>query len=161
MGGTNRTVAAAGDENYSYCDAMPDLEATVDYAVGNHLGSPLFVWGSSYSAGLVVRLAAERPDDVDAALAFSPASGGPMADCSPNDAATAVKQPLLILRPASEMSRESVATQFELFESEGHQTYVAEHGVHGSSMLNEARTGQPTDDTWDAVLAFLSSVSRP
>ena len=158
LGGSSRTVAALDGAEYSYCDVMPDLEATLDYALETNLGDPVFVWGSSYSAALVMRLAAARQDDIGGVLAFSPASGGPMADCSPNEVAADLELPVLALRPAREMEIESVAAQLALFEAQGHQTFVAENGVHGSSMLNGARTESPTDATWEAVLGFMSSV---
>ena len=55
-----------------YLDAYPDLVAALDYAVATLAPRDIVVWGSSYSASLVFRLAAERPDDVAAILAFSP-----------------------------------------------------------------------------------------
>ena len=157
LGGTNRTVEALGDREFGYCEALPDLEATLDYALEQDMGSPLIVWGSSYSAALVFFLAERRPEDVDAVLAFSPASGGPMADCNPNDVSVGVEQPVLALRPGSEMQHASVAAQLALFEEQGHQTYVAPNGVHGSSMLNADRSSD-SDETWEVVLEFLRSV---
>jgi pimeloyl-ACP methyl ester carboxylesterase len=160
FGGSNRTVASADGQSTGYCEAMPDLESAVDYAVKRRPENPVIIWGSSYSAGLVIRLAAKRPGEVDAVLAFSPASGGPMQSCSPNDVAGEVTQPLLVLRPASEVTNESVAKQLALFESAGHQTYVAENGVHGSSMLDASRTKHSTDQTWATVMNFLEKVGQ-
>ena len=49
-----------------------------------------------------------------------------------------------------------VPGQMKLFEEQGHQTYVADPGVHGSSMLNAERVGASTDETWNIVLTFLA-----
>ena len=81
-----------------------------------------------------------------------------MAECNPNEIAASVEQPMLALRPAREMEIESVAAQLALFDEQGHQTYVADNGVLGSSMLNEARTESSTEETWKVVLAFLADV---
>ena len=55
----------------------------------------------------------------------------------------------------------SVASQHALFEQHGHQTYVADPGVHGSSMLNETRVDAPVAETWEVVSTFLhNSLSR-
>ena len=63
---------------------------------------------------------------------------------------------MLVLRPASEMELEHVSMQLELFGGLGHQTYVAEPGVHGSSMLNPDRVRGDVETTWQVVLDFLA-----
>ena len=83
-----------------------------------------------------------------------------MAACSPNDFIPQLGIPALAMRPRSEMEVESVREQFEMFGQHGIRTHVAEHGVHGSSMLVEERTGSPVDSTWDVVFDFLASVAR-
>ncbi len=90
-------------------------------------------------------------------LAFSPAAGGPLADCSPNERAATLLPPALILRPDTEASIESVADQLALFAEHGHQTYVAEGGVHGSSMLDASRTSADPAQTWTTVLTFIEA----
>jgi alpha-beta hydrolase superfamily lysophospholipase len=153
--GDNRTLAGVGEAEYSYCDVMPDLEAALDYARERGFDGPTAAWGSSYSAALVFRLASARDDEIDAIVAFSPASGEPMAGCMPEDVSADVRQPVLALRPAREMQVPYVPGQMSLFEEQGHRTYVADPGVHGSSMLNEARVGASVDATWAVVLGFL------
>lgn len=53
-----------------YLDAEQDIVAAVNYA-HNRWQQPVILWGSSYSAGLCLKIAAEN-DKVKAALAFSP-----------------------------------------------------------------------------------------
>ena len=88
-------------------------------------------------------------------MAFSAASGEPMAGCEPEPYSEPITQPVLALRPIREMEVPYVPGQMQLFEEHGHQTYVAEPAVHASSMLNETRVGSSTDATWAVVLGFL------
>ena len=158
FGGTNRTLADIQDNNYSFCDAYPDLEAALQFALDSGYTGAIAAWGSSYSAALVFRLASEHPGEIDTVLAFSPASGKPMAGCLPEPYSDKLTQPILALRPGSEMEAASVREQMDLFAEHGHQTYVANPGVHGSSMLNSARVEGPTENTWNVVLEFLAKV---
>ncbi|MEZ5344267.1 MAG: hypothetical protein R2681_01815 [Pyrinomonadaceae bacterium] len=150
--GTNRTMENIRQE-FSYCDAYQDLESTLDFAIKEGFAGKRIAWGSSFTAALVFQLANKRGDDLSAILGFSPASGGPLADCKPSLYAPGVKIPALALRPRSEMG--SGQAQFEEFQKYGIKTYVAENGVHGSSMLVESRVNAKTEDHWDAVMKFI------
>jgi pimeloyl-ACP methyl ester carboxylesterase len=155
LGGTNRTVEKLGEKKYGYCEAYPDLAGALDFVEAEGYTGPRAVWGSSYSAALVIQLGAEHGERIAAVLAFSPASGDPLADCLPEKYSETLEIPALMLRPASEMEREKVKQQLELFGEQGHQTYVAGNGVHGSSMLNPERVGADVGDTWAVVNEFL------
>jgi alpha-beta hydrolase superfamily lysophospholipase len=154
--GVNRTVAGLEGREYGYCDAFPDLVAALDQAKKLGFTGPRVVWGSSYSAALALRLAADHGEQLAAVLAFSPASGGPMAACRAAPYIPQLTVPALALRPASEMERESSREQFQLFEEHGVRTHVAPSGVHGSSMLDPGRVGADVSATWDVVLEFLA-----
>ena len=158
FGGVNRTVATLGQTDYGYCDVYPDLEAALAFARESGYSGPLAVWGSSYSAALVFQLGAKNSDEVAAVLGFSPASGGPLAECAPQQYLAELKMPALALRPQREFENESVQAQMKEFERSGVQTYVADPGVHGSSMLNAERVGASTEATWQVVLNFLATV---
>ena len=158
FGSYNRTVASRPWKNYTYCDAYEDFEAALNFVLNKSNTGKTAVWGSSYSAALVIQLAHKRPEDVDAVLAFSPASGGPMKECSPNDYLATLTTPLLLLRPEKEMEIESVQAQFDLAVENNHHTYIAKDGVHGSSMLVEGRAEGKIEDTWDAVKSFLKEL---
>ncbi len=160
LGGANRTVAALEGESFAYCDAYADLEAALSYVGEWGLAGKRIVWGSSYSAALALKLAAEHSAEIGAVLAFSPASGEPMAGCEPAAFVERLTVPALVLRPASEMGIESVRAQLEYFAAAGLETYVSNPGVHGSSMLNPTRVGAPTDDTWAVVLEFIQRATR-
>ncbi len=151
----NRTVdALPAGQSFGYCEAYPDLLAALEFAAGRSTG-PLAVWGSSYSAGLVITLAAAAAERIDAALAFSPASGGPMADCNPMESLPAVSRPLVVFRPASEMKVPSVIEQAAQFKAAGVSVQVVDGGVHGSSMLVAERSQADLTGTWRIVEDFL------
>lgn len=153
--GTNRTMVALENKKFTYCDAYQDLETALRYANDQGFTGKKIVWGSSFSATLVMRLGADHGKDVAGVLAFSPASGPPMGDCQPTDYSGNLKIPALLLRPRSEMESERAQNQFALFKQQGHQTYVAENGVHGSSMLVESRIEGSAEPHWKAVLEFI------
>ena len=158
FGGTNPVAARFDEEATSYCDAMPELEAALDYARTSNPTQKAIVWGSSYSAALVIQLSARRPDDVAGVLSFSPASGDSMDSCRPESWAESLTVPLLAVRPASEMEYAWIAEQLASFEGMGHRTYVADPGRHGSSTLVEERVEADTEAAWSVVIDFLGSL---
>ncbi|MFT5232220.1 MAG: hypothetical protein ACI9UQ_000239 [Candidatus Krumholzibacteriia bacterium] len=116
----------------------------------------LLAWDSSYSAALVFQLATDHVDELAAILVFSPVSGEALADCKPEKHSGELEVPVLALRSAREMENESTQKQLALFKEQGLQAFVADPGVHGSSMLNAERVGAATDKTWAVGLGFLA-----
>ena len=159
FGGANDVAARFDAERTSYCDALPELEAALDHARSAAPGRRAILWGSSYSAALVVQLAARRAEDVAGVLAFSPASGESMDGCRPEAYLDRVEAPILAVRPASEMAHEWIAEQLERFRAVGHRTLVTDPGRHGSSTLVEERVGAATDDAWAVVGEFLAGLT--
>ena len=156
-GGENRTASALNTD-YSYCACYPDLHATLAYARDSVAHEHIVLWGSSYSAALALQLAARNPGDVSGVLAFSPASGDAMDGCRPEQYAQTIEAPVLVLRPAGEAAIESVAAQLETFRDQGHNAFVADIGVHGSSMLDASRSEGDVEATWAVVMSFLETV---
>jgi pimeloyl-ACP methyl ester carboxylesterase len=152
--GVNKTVTAFS-EDPGYCAAYPDLLATLKYLEKADLNDTVFAVGSSYSAALVIHLGDEFRKELKGIIAFSPASGGPMAACNPNQYAETIKTPLMVVRPDAEMEYTSVQQQFTLFKQQGHKMFIHEGGVHGASTLDQTRTGTNTDPVWAEVLSFL------
>ena len=150
----NRTTAAAGDAEYGYCDAYHDVEAAVDYVANRELTGPLFLWGSSYSAALVVQYAGLNPERTAGYLAFSPASGAPMEGCEPEQF-LASAGPGLIARPESELQYEWIREQYAEFESSGAYGITIKNGVHGSSALNDDRTKHDMSAYREEVYRFI------
>lgn len=160
LGGTNRTVENLDGKEYHYCDAYPDLEAAFQEVERRGFDGKKIIWGSSYSAALAIRFATEYARELAGVLAFSPASGEPMQGCKPDTYFEKVTVPLLVLRPQLEMEREGALKQFQILKEYGHQTYVSENGVHGSSMLNPARVDGSVEEHWDMVLSFLATITE-
>lgn len=158
LGGENRTLARLEKKDYHYCDAYPDLEAALQYVIDRGFIGPRFVWGSSYSAALVIHLGVDHKEDIAGVLAFSPAAGRAMGACDPTEAIEKIEVPVLALRPESEMGR--AKEQFETFKKLGHQTFVAKNGVHGSSMLNPKRVDGSVKETWKVVFEFIDSIAK-
>lgn len=161
-GNYNRTVAGVPDNTfdnpYGYCDAYNNLESALDYIINAGFKGNKIVWGSSYSGTLAIQLASKNSDKISGVLAFSPASGNSMKDCSSLPYFESIKTPLILLRPPHEMKSENSQAQFKLAEENGHQTYVAKYGVHGSSMLVKERVGNDVSETWAVVNEFLEKV---
>jgi dienelactone hydrolase len=160
FGGGNRTMAGLDGQEFGYCDVYPDLEAALNYMRAQGFGGPLALWGSSYSAALVFQLGVKNSDQVSAVLGFSPSSGAPLADCSLLPYLVQLELPTLALRPQREFEVEYVQAQMKEFEAHGIQTYIANPGEHGSSMLNAERVGESTEATWTVVLKFLDATLR-
>ena len=158
LGGVNRTMEGVGGDPH-YCEAYPDLEATLEVAQELAAGLPIIVWGSSYGGALALRLASEHADVIAGLLAFSPAGGEAMGDCPADRFAAGVTVPTLVLRPRAEAVLEHVVAQTTRFGELGFRIHVADPGVHGSSMLNPERTGGNVELTWETVLEFLGELS--
>lgn len=70
----NETYKRAVKENKTtdYLSAYTDMKAAMKFAKENYAKGKLIVWGSSYSASLVIKLAGDHSDLIDAVVAFSP-----------------------------------------------------------------------------------------
>ncbi len=155
-GESNRTVASLpAGANPGFCDAYLDLQAALDYVIGQGEAEEVIVWGSSYSGALVFRLAAENRGKVSGVLAFSPASGGPMESCRARQWVEEVSAPAIVFRPASEMAREASQSQRRILEDAGVDFRIVEHGIHGSSMLVDTRTEQDMSAARSEVIEWL------
>jgi len=139
-----------------YLDAYADLVAAIDYAKSRLGAHEAIVWGSSYSASLVIRLAAERPQDIRAVLSFSPGeyfakSEGPS---YVQIHAERVEQPLFIT--SSKKERLQVKPLFDAVPAERKILFTpASAGQHGSRALWSR--WRDNDVYWAAVNAFLDT----
>ncbi|GAG94946.1 unnamed protein product, partial [marine sediment metagenome] len=55
-----------------YLDAFHDMESAVKYIKSQYAKAKIVIWGSSYSASLVIKLAGDNPTLINGVLAFSP-----------------------------------------------------------------------------------------
>ncbi len=149
-GGTNRTVAAHGGST-GYCQAYPDLEAALAFARAQYHPRKLLVWGSSYSGGLVFKLAARHADEIDGVVAFSPA----FAVCGTDRDWRKVRLPILVVWPDSEARGSYASRIIAGLREKGAQVIIVQGGRHGSSTLVDSRTGQDMSRSRQAVAAAL------
>ncbi len=153
----NRTASQL-KQSYGFCDASADIQAALDF-ISRRYSLQVIIIGSSYSASLAISTALERPIEVLGVAAFSPSSGGPMAQCLPDEGLKNCEQKLLLIRPGKELQLPSVQKQFDLAQQHGHQTFNMKFGIHGSSMLVADRVSQANEEVWQVLLNYLSQVS--
>jgi len=149
----NRTATLFGRDP-GYCAAFPDLEAALAYTKQAANGAPVVAWGSSYSAALVMRLAHFHPDDLDAVIAASPASGEPMANCLLEEIVDDIQVPALALRPNKELLFTS--EQSKLMSRNGIKVHIINYGVHGSSMFVDERSKHDMTPARELITGWLS-----
>jgi alpha-beta hydrolase superfamily lysophospholipase len=150
--GPNRTVRGIG-RSTGYAAVEPDLEAALAWAKGRRL--PVIAWGSSYSAALVLRLAARHPGSLAAVLAFSP--GEYLDDAGAvRRAAAGVLAPIFVAAASDPGERRAALAILAAAHSSHEVAYLpASAGVHGSSTLIAARNPKGAALAWRAVEGFL------
>ena len=162
-GGSARTVAnetaaraRAQRKPQAYLDALPDMEAAVAWVRGQPFGKgKLLLWGSSYSASLVLKAAGDDPGLCDAVLAFSPGEY-----FSPGDfilgSAKNIRLPVFVTSGPYERSGWDAI--FRAIPSDSKTAFLPEdEGRHGSSALWSLTPGN--EAYWKAVESFLSEFS--
>ncbi len=157
--GPNLTAQAFGREA-TYDEALPDLKAALDWAHGEANGAPVVVLGSSYSAALVFLLAASRPGDIAAVVAFSPGEylGMPHAVAR---AAASVAVPVWIDQASSADEIAASAAVLKAVPVSDKTQFIAKgKSVHGASTLRSDKN-PGAEAHWTALLAFLARVVGP
>jgi len=144
----------------SYLDAYVDIEAALAYARKELDAKRIIVWGSSYSASLVFRLAAEHPESVTAVMAFAPGEYFKK-DKGPDyirGFAKRVKQPVFVT--SSKKERDQVKPIFDAAPAEKKILFTpASKGQHGSRAL--WAKWDDNDVYWTAVNGFLKEYVPP
>lgn len=153
--------AEAEGRSTTYVDALPDMRAALRYARTKYRPGTLIAWGSSYSASLVLKLAGDEPELLDAAMAFSPGEYftrmGKPADWIRTSAA-AIEQPVFITSARKEHG--AWAAIAEAIPSATKTTFVPDtEGNHGSRAL-WARFPD-SKAYWSAVESFLQQFRPP
>lgn len=154
-GRVNQTVAKRGDST-SYIEAYPDLVGALSWAQARG-ADPVIIWGSSYSAALVFKLAAEHPKQVAAVLAFSPGEYIDREQSTVAGWAKAVHQPIFATSaPGKEV--EATRTILAASPSPTKSQHLPATGVHGSSILRDDKNAGATQPVWQAVESFLGTL---
>ncbi|WP_083414297.1 alpha/beta hydrolase [Maribacter sp. 1_2014MBL_MicDiv] len=150
---TNQRAVAAGKET-TYLDAYQDIEATVAYVKKAYSPKKIIIWGSSYSSSLVLKYAGDHPDQIDAAMAFSPGEYFGKDDFIKNSAAH-IKVPTFITSAQNEQDNWAAINQ--AIPTTTKVTYVpATAGNHGSRALWEKF--EDNNGYWNAVKNFLKQL---
>lgn len=151
--GRNETAAGIGADP-GFLDAAKDLDAAIRWARARKL--PIVLWGSSYSAALVI-LEAARQTDVKAVLAFSP--GEYLGDANPvRRAAAKIHIPLYVTSASDPREIAAARTIVVAAPTQIKRQFIARRGIHGSSTLIAQRNPLGADDNWASVEAFLRRV---
>jgi dienelactone hydrolase len=155
-GRDNQTAKAFGG-NAGFEQALPDLEAALDWTKSDGRTGKVIVWGSSYSASLVFLLAAKHPDRVAGLLAFSPGEyfGG---RSTVRGAAAKVNAPIFV---SSASDPGEIAEAKAIIDAAPAKVKVQlkpKSGTHGSSTLRVDRNPHGATENWQAVEAFLQKL---
>lgn len=158
-GGLDNESAARAKEaglGTSYLDAAQDLEAALNYVKEMFSSDTVIGLGSSYSASLVLKLAAEKPELMDAVLAFSPGEYFDSGDFIESSVGT-LELPVFIT--SSKFEADDWNAIFEAIPSETKVGFIPEEGSgqHGSASLKES---VPKSELyWQAVADFLNALT--
>ena len=148
---TNQRAIKLGKPT-DYLDALQDMESAVKYVKSQYESSKIILWGSSYSASLVIKLAGDNPALIDGVLAFSPGEYFSKNKIYIKDSAKNVKCPVFI---TSALKEEKVWEEiFHAIPSKYKHSFLPKtQGNHGSRTLWEEF--QDSKDYWQAVSKFL------
>jgi alpha-beta hydrolase superfamily lysophospholipase len=155
-GRRNETVDRRGRESASYVEVLPDLEGALSFAKTTWPGTPVIIWGSSYSASLVFFLAARHPNSVIGVLSFSPGEYFP--GLSVAGEAAKVSSPVFITSaptPDEIAAAKHLAGAVPVIER---TLFIPLHGVHGASTLRDDSNPTGADQVWRAVEHFLAAL---
>jgi len=156
---SNQTAEEAQKKGKStrFIDALQDVKAALSYAKQKYNAPGVIAMGSSYSAGLVLKVAGDNPHLVDGIIAFSPGEYF-VEDGQPHDwierSAAKISAPVFIASARKERSRwlgiyKSINTATKM-------SYIpVSNGKHGSRALWERNTD--SEGYWSVMETFLKS----
>jgi dienelactone hydrolase len=143
-------IAASGDATKIkavHQAAAQDIRAALEWLNANDYTGAKLLWGSSISANLVLKVAADPTQRVDAVLSFSP---GEYYKDQPNELRAAIAElqlPTLIACGADE--EDTAKPVFDAVPSKQKLFYRAVDGRHGSSILID------DPENWAGITPFL------
>jgi dienelactone hydrolase len=156
FGRANKTVKTLG-RSTGYRAALPDLQAALDWARGNHQGK-IIICGSSYSASLVFLLAANNPGKIAGLMAFSPGEylGGRH---TVRNAAAKLRNVAVFVTSASDRGEIAAARAIvQAVPGKAKTQFVPQHAPHGASALIASANPTGAAAVWAAVERFLAAV---
>lgn len=157
-GVVNETAARskAANKGGDFVDAEQDIIAAVKHAQANLSTGKLLLWGSSYSAALVLRVAGEHADMVDGVLSFAPGeyfAGQGKTKTWIASSVTKAQCPIFIT--SAKREHRSWKDIFAAIKANGKTQFLPKTaGNHGSRALWDKFSD--SDDYWKAVEGFLN-----
>ncbi|MCH8329963.1 MAG: alpha/beta hydrolase [Bacteroidetes bacterium] len=136
-----------------YINAEQDIKAAINFA-RTKFNSKVILWGSSYSASLVLKLANEE-EHVLAVLSFSPGEyyGN---NLNIKESAAGMSKPVFVTSSKSEASK-AAGVMEKIPDSENKVHFIPQgEGIHGSRTLWESKPDHK--EYWAAVTAFLEKL---
>lgn len=155
-GRENETVDRLG-RSRDYLDAYADMAAALAWAERQGYTTVVAV-GSSYSASLVFRLAAENPKSIDAVASFSP--GEYFKDRPDYVKNHAAKVAVPIFATCAGDENERLDEVLRKADGERVTRFRQEKGVHGASALRRDRNPQGYDEVREAFIGFLKKAGE-
>lgn len=160
-GGTDRwnnveNVTSINNEDIPidyYPEVYPDLEASLKYILDNGYKGKIFVWGSSFSSTLVLKLAGDYPGKISAVLSFSPGEYVRSNNGLVSQWASKVESiPCFVACGAQEQDKAKPI--YDAIPGSLKQFYLPNIGNHGSSILiDDARNWKPVKEFINNVLS--------
>lgn len=153
----NETAARAKAQGKptTYLDALQDMKDAIRYAKTNYVKDKFIIWGSSYSAALVLKIAGDTPHVADGVLAFAPGeyfSRFGKSKAFITQSAQHISVPVFITSAKSEKRR--WFSIFQKIPSRDKQFFLPEtEGIHGSRALWKSTPEHA--EYWKAVEKFL------
>jgi len=148
-------LAKEKDKSTTYLDAYVDMKAALDFVINKYNPKYLLIWGSSYSAALSLKLAADNSEKVDGVLSFSPGEYFTKLGKSESfitNSAKEIKCPVFITSAKSE--RQNWEPIYEAIPSKDKTSFSPKtKGNHGSRAL--WNNFEDSKDYWNAVNNFL------
>lgn len=148
---TNKSAKKLG-ESTKYIDAIQDLIATYLYAKNTLKAKKIIIWGSSYSASLVLHLAGLYPNNIKGVLSFSPGEYFKIKTHSIADEAKKIKCPVFITSAKNE--QKDWQNIYDNITSKKTFFIPSKNGNHGSKALWKKHESH--QEYWLAVKSFLS-----
>lgn len=144
------------DKEIEYLDALVDLKSTLLYARSHFAKGKLLGWGSSYSAGLILKISGDKPILMEGVLAFSPGEY-----FNPKD---------LIIKSTQNIKIPTFITSAKKEEKDWSEIYNSISatkvsflpktvGLHGSKALWKKQLD--SEVYWEAIEEFLKKFKSP
>ncbi len=140
-----------------YIDVYPDLQVAVSHVKDTYKTNKLIVWGSSYSAALVLILANEYAADIAGLVAFSPGAYFSYKNKAMVDYARRLTCPVFMTSSRAEAPE--VKELYDAINGADKTFFIPEdEGEHGSKALWANNGGN--ENYWEAIESFLKRVKE-